>query len=168
VQAELTIIRTALREGGAASVDESDAHTATEAWTRQVAENLGTARVGLPASRMLDLVLASKLPQGDLPLVIDVAAGLLAVPLPASHPQVAGQVLAGLRSTAEGLGGYAVLHCGPRAWLAHRARAENFDAWGSPRPAAALMGKLKSTWDPAGILNPGEFPALNRQEKNDG
>jgi D-lactate dehydrogenase (cytochrome) len=161
VQAELANIRTALREGGATTVNESDAHTATEAWTRQVAENMATARIGLPAGRLLDLALASKLPQGNPPLVIDVAAGLLAVPLPASHPQVAGQVLAGLRFTAEGLGGYAVLHCGPRAWLARPAGAETFDAWGTPRPATALMQKMKSTWDPAGILNPGEFPALN-------
>jgi len=86
-------------------------------------------------------------------LILDAANGILIATLSADNAVRASRVLAGLRSCAEIAGGYAILARAPRQWLCQ------MDAWGAPRPAADLMRRLKVTWDPAGILNPGEFPA---------
>jgi len=61
------------------------------------------------------------------------------------------ELLRTLNTAAASLDGYAVMMAGPRAWLS------SGDAWGAARPSGDLMRRLKSRWDPAGVLNRGEF-----------
>jgi glycolate oxidase FAD binding subunit len=48
-------------------------------------------------------------------------------------------------------GGYAIVLDAPNVL------AEQLDRWGRQPQTLELMKRLKSRWDPAGILNPGAF-----------
>jgi glycolate oxidase FAD binding subunit len=56
-----------------------------------------------------------------------------------------------VRDAAVALGGHAVVADGPDAVRA--------DPWGPPPAGAAIMRRLRESFDPAGILNPGRAPA---------
>ena len=56
-----------------------------------------------------------------------------------------------LRQPALALRGYAVLMAQPAALRGA------FDAWGYRPDGIEFMRQIKARWDPAGILNPGEF-----------
>jgi glycolate oxidase FAD binding subunit len=60
--------------------------------------------------------------------------------------------VAGLRASLAPEGGSLVVECAPRAVK------DALDVWGPVAPEAlAVMRRLKSEFDPAGILNPGRF-----------
>ena len=88
--------------------------------------------------------------------MIDIANGQVYCPDDATHRDTAENRLTSLRRLGQPFGAHAVLLAGPRRWLSQ------IDAWGEPPQAQALMRQLKSKWDPANALNPGEFPARSR------
>jgi glycolate oxidase FAD binding subunit len=59
--------------------------------------------------------------------------------------------VAELRTELAGLGGYAVIEEAPAAL------AGAIDHWGPAPPGLDLMRALRTSWDPAGILNPGRY-----------
>jgi hypothetical protein len=66
----------------------------------------------------------------------------------------ASQALDHWRKETKGYQGYAIMMAGPRDWLT------SIDAWGKLQESQDLMRRLKYRWDPAKILNPGEFNGL--------
>ncbi len=58
---------------------------------------------------------------------------------------------AGLRAGAVAMGGSLVIT--ERSALL----PQDFDAWGEPTPAVAVMRRIKERFDPRGVLNPGRF-----------
>jgi len=158
VQAELGRVRRVLAAAGAGQVNELPDWDAGQAWSQASAPGNFTVRIGLPAAQITQAISQLDAPLSGCPLAIDAAHGLIVASLPVNGPLDAGERLARLRTVSAPLGGYAVMARGPRQWLGQ------IDAWGPPRSAAQIMQKLKLTWDPAGIPNPGEFPAPIPQE----
>jgi FAD/FMN-containing dehydrogenase len=66
----------------------------------------------------------------------------------------ASQALDHWRKETKDYQGYTIMMAGPRDWLTL------IDAWGEPQESQDLMRRLKHRWDPAMILNPGEFNGL--------
>jgi len=168
VRAELAIIRRVLLDSGASSIEETDAISATGEWERFLAQSpvdsrqSFLARVGVPPSSLTELLplpspFREEKEEGGMREVVflDLAHGMLYVHAHGADEFQAQQLLAGLRSIAEPLGGYALMMASPRHWLSSSI------AWGEKRPAADLMRRLKLRWDPAGILNRGEFANLH-------
>jgi FAD/FMN-containing dehydrogenase len=64
-------------------------------------------------------------------------------------PSAVAEALAAVRTEVIQLGGYIVVEEAPPKL------AGAIDIWGPPPEGSELMGALRATWDPAGILNPG-------------
>ncbi len=64
-------------------------------------------------------------------------------------PSAVAEALAAVRTEVIQLGGYVVVEEAPPEL------AGAIDIWGPPPEGSELMGALRATWDPAGILNPG-------------
>ncbi len=158
VHAELDRLRRMLAAAGAGQVNELPDWDAGQAWSQVSAPGNFIVRIGLPAAQLAQALSQLDVLLSGCPLAIDAAHGLIVASLPVNGPLDAGEWLSRLRAVAVPLGGYAVMERGPRLWLGQ------IDAWGAPRSAAQIMQKLKSIWDPSGILNPGEFPARIPQE----
>jgi glycolate oxidase subunit GlcD len=122
--------------------DELENNSGLAIWKQTLAGMASILRIGLPPSRMSDFILQHP----DLPgttLLGDLANGMLYIQ-PTSNEQASG-----LRVTAGTCGGYAVLmKSGP---------GNEIDTWGYTPETLPLIKKLKSRWDPNGILNPGAF-----------
>jgi glycolate oxidase FAD binding subunit len=69
----------------------------------------------------------------------------------ALQPEVVRDGLDALRREAEGAEGSLVVETAPLAIKRH------FDAWGKPGEAFAVMRRLKTEFDPRGLMNPGRF-----------
>jgi len=69
----------------------------------------------------------------------------------ASLPEVVRDGLDALRREAEAAEGSLVVESAPLSIKRH------FDAWGKPGEAFAVMRRLKSEFDPRGLMNPGRF-----------
>ncbi|MBP1704176.1 MAG: D-lactate dehydrogenase (cytochrome), partial [Chloroflexi bacterium] len=153
VKAELGYVRRTLIDVGAQKVQETETVDADTSWEEILDGGTSAVRMGVPPNRLAETLPVAETHLAGSALILDAANGILIATLSADNAEQASRVLAGLRSCAEIAGGYAILARAPRQWL------RQMDAWGAPRPAADLMRRLKVTWDPAGILNPGEFPA---------
>ena len=153
VKAELGYVRRTLIDVGAQQVQETETVDADTSWEEILDGGTSAVRMGVPPNRLAETLPVAEAHLAGSALILDAANGILIATLSADNAEQASRVLAGLRSCAEIAGGYAILARAPRQWL------RQMDAWGAPRPAADLMRRLKVTWDPAGILNPGEFPA---------
>lgn len=151
VAAEIRVVRDVLAAAGAEGLVETEEINATGHWTRILAKGNLIARAAVPPRDLSDFL--SRLEPSILanPFVVDVAGGMLAVTGRDSSAAEAETLLSALRAGARNHGGYAVMSAGPRAWL------HQLDAWGDPRESFDLMCALKARWDPAGILNSGEF-----------
>lgn len=66
-------------------------------------------------------------------------------------PGAVAAALAAVRAELAPLGGYAVVEEAPAAM------APALDIWGPPPEGLELMRQLRTTWDPAGILNAGRY-----------
>jgi FAD/FMN-containing dehydrogenase len=153
VKTELARVRQAMQAAGAEQVDERSDTDAGQAWAQQWHSGNFTIRLGIPNARLAEALPQLEAGLSGCSLAIDAAHGLIAASLIVNSPQDADRRLAALRAIAGPLEGYVVMERGPRAWL------RRIEAWGAPRSATQIMHKLKATWDPADILNPGEFPA---------
>ena len=108
-------------------------------------------RTGIPPQIASSFVLSQKasLNQGDF--LLDVASGLLYSVSNPSNLNEALSCLNELRSPALAADGYTVVLGEPPEWTGE------LDLWGYQPSTIELMKRLKTRWDPKGILNPGIF-----------
>lgn len=145
VAAEMRLVRQALAGKGASEIIETTETSATRQWEQLFAASdlvVRAATVPAKLNHLLELI-----PSSGQAFVMDVANGLLALSCP---PVEASDTLRSLRQAAEP-DGYAVVAAGARGLISQ------INAWGAPRSTCTLMQQLKLRWDPADILNRGEF-----------
>ena len=156
LRVELQEVRGILQNCGAGQIEESASIGAVDLWAQALRPAGCALRAGI-ASGKLPSYLARLQPElQEAPYVIDIANGQVYCPDDATHRDTAENRLTSLRRLGQPFGAHAVLLAGPRRWVSQ------IDAWGEPPQAQALMRQLKSKWDPANALNPGEFPARSR------
>ena len=154
VMAELAQARTVLEAAGANSLLETDEPSGSQAWANWIQASLpgpgagdetrsALVRVGVPPKDAPGIVkdLASTLDETGY--IADLASGLLYV-----RGFRGVQDLSTLRDMARSIGGYAVLLSGADSF------EEAIDPWGYQPDSLGLMQRLKSRWDPGGLLNP--------------
>ncbi len=145
VSAEMDSLSYVLGQLGADVQSDVDETSATGQWEMLFDTAYFVTRAAVPPEKLSEL--AALLSMHDLPFVMDITNGMLAL---SSTPAESGELLSRLRAGAEPEG-YALMAAGPRSLLGKT------DLWGSPRQSDELMGRLKLRWDPADILNRGEF-----------
>ena len=137
-----------LAQAGAPTPVEIDAPTADAAWAAFVARYATVARIGLPPghlrSYLRDLAPAAR---AAAAWCVDVGNHTLYAGIPGDADEVTAWLTAA-RPPATARRGYAVLMATPFYGL---------DCWGDAPDGLDLMRAIKAAWDPAGILNPGEF-----------
>jgi D-lactate dehydrogenase (cytochrome) len=152
---EFNEIGETLKSTGAPRIREVSTQSATDLWaefmeSRQPDQLL--VRVGVPPGTLSTYM--NQVPQAlraSTTWCFDVASGFAYA---VASPPTAGKTaewLAALREPALVLDGYAVIMQTPDGSRGH------LDAWGYRPEALDMMTKLKTTWDPASILNPGAF-----------
>ena len=114
-----------------------DGFTVTDEPARLIAH--GLLRVGVPPTRLAEMV--ARL--GRRPFEALVGVGVIDVGVESVKDIV------DVRSHAIALDGHAIVVDGPVEL--------RVDPWGPPPPGAALMNRIKATFDPAGILAPGRL-----------
>jgi D-lactate dehydrogenase (cytochrome) len=155
VAAECEALQAALQAAGAPTTLEVKEQTAASLW----AEFVGTAtldellvRIGAPPGRLLDYW--QQLPAAAHSAAVwcwDVGNSLAYAACTAVSPDAAATWLETVRRPALSLGGYVLALQTPAAWRS------TLDPLGYRPAARDLMAELKRRWDPALILNPGDF-----------
>ncbi len=151
VEAESILVRGVLESAGGfelAEVDDGDGPAAT--WEERLRLAHAAARAAVPASKLGDFIAEMGGPITDQCLV-DVANGIVTFATPDTDGERFAASLSQLRRGAQPLGGYAALAAAPRNWF------RTMEAWGSPPDSLAIMTRIRERWDPAGVVNPGEF-----------
>ena len=154
VESELEGVRAKLSELGAPPPQEVEGQAAIDLWAHLLASASGQSlslRVGFPPRELENSLIAWEARLQGSEWLADIASGLLYI---ASNPDGLGEAqvfVDELRKPALASGGYAVVLDGPPEW------GGKLERWGYPPPTLELMKRLKSRWDPAGILNPGSF-----------
>jgi FAD/FMN-containing dehydrogenase len=154
VRSELALARARLVEAGAPVPLEVEGAAACDLWKQFLAGAWGARlllRVGMPPKDLGRYLLdqSNVLQSGDF--LADVAGGQLYVAAASTDSGEAQSYIARLRDPAVMGGGYAIILDAPNVL------AEQLDRWGRQPQTLELMKRLKSRWDPAGILNPGAF-----------
>lgn len=151
VDAELDEVRTLLRD---ARVSETSSPTGTEMW-RDLLGNVSSdtliVRTGVAPKDGARFVAAQATTLERGAYLVDIANGLTYAIVSFRNVDDAQAWVASLRQPALAMGGYAIVMQMPDVWR------DAIDRWGYRPDALDLMQKLKAKWDPAGILNPGEF-----------
>ena len=162
VQCELELVKTRLAELEAPVPVETDGLAALDLWIQTLASGSDkqlSLRVGLPPKALRKYLITQELILQSSDLLVDIASGLVYIttsPDGLSDGLTEGigeaQVFVDeLRKSALAAGGYAVVLKTPKEWTG------KLERWGYPSQTLGLMKRLKSRWDPAGILNPGVF-----------
>jgi FAD/FMN-containing dehydrogenase len=151
VEEELSIIRNRLERYGSIEILENDLSAAHQVWAGRLTEFSFVIRAAVPASKLLQFV--NEYDEGFLTgeWLIDLANGVIWFGRKQNDGNMVQSDLEKARRVAAVLDGYAVLAAGQRRWF------QELDTWGSRPPAFSLMRTLKLRWDPADILNRGEF-----------
>lgn len=152
LSAELQTVRRLLHDCGAESITEDNKTTATSLWAQALNSSGNVLRTGLAPGKLPDFL---SMMQPDIlgdRFTVDIANGQVYCTPKAGGADLVNSHLSKLRAAAYPQDGHAVLFSGPRRWL------NQIDAWGKPRDSYPLMYQLKKCWDPAPILNAGEFP----------
>ncbi len=151
VDAELDEVRALLRD---ARVSETSSPTGTEIW-RDLLGNISAdaliVRTGVAPKDGARFVAAQATTLERGAYLVDIANGLTYAIVLFRNVDDAQAWVAALRQPALALGGYAMVMQMPEEYRG------TLDRWGYRPDALDLMQKLKAKWDPAGILNPGEF-----------
>lgn len=145
VTAEMNSLSNILTRCGADVQRETVKTSAAQQWEEQFKHAEFVARAAVPPENLSGM--CALLSTHDLPFVMDITNGMLAV---TGSTAASGELLNSLRASTEPHG-YALMAAGPRSLLGE------VDLWGRPRQSHELMGRLKLRWDPADILNRGEF-----------
>lgn len=82
---------------------------------------------------------------------VQAGSGTIQASASSDHADVARSDALAFRARVEELGGGMVLSSCPTAWKSE------LKVWGSPRGDWAVMERIKTALDPAGVLNPGRF-----------
>jgi D-lactate dehydrogenase (cytochrome) len=152
VEAELEQVSALLREEQAPEPIESSEITGTSLWAmllRQTTPDEMIVRAGVPV-KDITAYGTSFMPAEDN-CVIDLGSGFLYTWRECATVDAATSWLESLRQPALGLGGYAVVVRVPERL------ATTIDRWGYQPDGLQIMKRLKTQWDPRGILNPGVF-----------
>ena len=156
VNAELDQVKQTLRAAGAPAPIEVEAPTGTDLWTALLGYSSVQSlqmRVGVAPKDLAAYVQAQAAPLESGAFLADVASGLVYAVATMEEVARARAWVDALRKPALSAGGYAVVINAPESL--HGA----LDVWGYQPQTLELMRALKARWDPAGILNPGEFVA---------
>ena len=155
VAAEMDIIRGLLADTPAIIELESNEPLALHAWQSALRHAYVAARLSVHPLKLADVPERLDHNSLDRLALIDYPSGTAYFNLPESQDSVglepAATLLGALQRAATSLGGHATWLAGPRAWL------PQVEAWGAPRQVTPYMRGLKERWDPANILNRGEF-----------
>jgi len=154
VDTELGLIRRLWVDQGRCQPEETDQITAASAWEERLSTGEWTTRIGVPSDclpKFLDRIEKINLYR---PSIIDIPNGFIYSVCMERDAGQASQALDHWRNETKDYQGYAIMMAGPRDWLTL------IDTWGEPQESQALMRRLKQRWDPAIILNPGEFNSL--------
>lgn len=154
VKSELALVKSRLAAAGAPLPLEIEGATAGDLWKQFLAERWSARlllRVGLPPKDLARYLAdqESALNGGDF--LADFGSGLLYATAPDENFTAALSYLDRMRRPAIETGGYTIVLDAPTDL------AERLDRWGYRPQTLELMKRLKSCWDPAGILNPGAF-----------
>jgi glycolate oxidase subunit GlcD len=151
VTAEIRTIRRVLDTQGVAGIIETESVDATRQWELMLRGGEFVLRAGVAPRNLSGLMARLEVDLRSRECVVDVPGGQVTMTgrnleLPSKE-----LLLSRLRSAAQAHGGYAVVAAGPRSWLRQP------QAWGAAPESRDLMHRLKSCWDPAGVLNSQEF-----------
>jgi D-lactate dehydrogenase (cytochrome) len=152
VAAELERVQAIWQSAGVKAVveTEEDGNTAWAGFLGRAEEETLLVRLGVPVKALASLL--PKLPPLELDnLLLDYASGLLYLSHKPENAEAAQQWLEAVRRPALAHGGYAMALTIPPALRAV------LDPWGYQPQALAVMQRLKERWDPAHILNSGQF-----------
>ncbi len=153
VEAELAEVRRILQKEQAAPPTEVATLSGTDIWAALLGDTQRNIqmRVGVPAKDMAAYIndQSALLQRGAF--LADIGNGLLYATKNTNDATRAHRWIEQLRTPALALEGYAVVITMPEEWH------EAIDRWGYRPQALDVMRTLKKRWDPAGILNVGEF-----------
>ncbi len=153
VSAELSQVRDVLNTHGITAIEQIDSYSGSETWGNWIQAKTSTngmnnyhlqmVRFGIPPKSLKSFISENSESFSSTQFIADIVNGLVyAAQLPD-----AGQML----NSALQTGGYAVRIFGEKQ------PGKEVDKWNYIPDSLALMGKLKSKWDPDDILNPGTF-----------
>ena len=153
VEAELAQVRRILQAEQAPAPIEVATLSGTGIWATLLGDTQSKVqvRVGVPAKDMAAYINDQSALLQSGAFLADMGNGLLYATMNASDAAGAHSWIEQLRSPALTLEGYAVVMTMPEEWH------EAIDRWGYLPQALDVMRGLKKRWDPAGILNRGEF-----------
>lgn len=154
VDSELEQVSSRLSEMGAPQPVELGGQAALNRWDQLMtadSEDPLLLRVGLPPKDLRNFLISWETRVQGSNWLADIASGLLYI---TSNPDGLGEAqvfLDELRKSSLAAGGYTVVLSALDEWFG------KLDTWGYPSQTLELMKRLKSRWDPTGILNPGKF-----------
>ena len=155
VETEFERVRAVLKANGAPSPTQVETPTATGLWIDLLgshADNM-QLRIGIPPKDLARYVQTQMTGLESGGFLADIASGLAYATTTAQEIEASRVWVDALRRPALEHGGYAVVTHVPAALRA------GLERWGYQPQTLDLMRALKARWDPAGILNPGEFVA---------
>ena len=155
VETEFQRVREVLTNIGAPSPTQVETPTATGLWIDLLGSHTDDIqlRIGIPPKDLARYVQSQTAAVHTGGFCADIASGLVYATTTAQEIDASRAWVDALRRPALELGGYAVVVHAPAALRA------GLDRWGYQPETLDLMRALKARWDPAGILNPGEFVA---------
>jgi FAD/FMN-containing dehydrogenase len=162
VAAQIELTRRTLLSAGAEQAVETELD-ATGLWEQVLADGAFVVRAAVAPRDLAGLLADTGAELAGHMCVVDVPGGTLSVAGSNGAQAQPPAFLSTLHAAAGKLGGHAVLMAGPRRWLrAPTSRppmqaGQQPRAWGPEPESLDLMRKLKARWDPAWILNRGEF-----------
>jgi D-lactate dehydrogenase (cytochrome) len=153
VAAEINLLKRTIPSLGSHALEEIPDSSVVDLWRKALAPAVLAARLAALPQRLFELDDVLDHNTLDHLVIIDYASGTVYFSLPPDQAKLesANALLSALHIAGEALGGHAAWLAGPRLWL------RQVNAWGAQRPALPLMRRLKATWDPANLLNRGEF-----------
>lgn len=154
VDTELGLVHRLWADQGGCQPEETDQITATSAWEESLSRGEWIARIGVPSGCLPKFLDRTEKTSLCLPSLIDIPDGFVYSVSADRDAGQASQALGQWRKETRDEKGYAIMMAGPRGWLTL------IDAWEGPQDSQALMRGLKHRWDPARILNHGEFNGL--------
>jgi D-lactate dehydrogenase (cytochrome) len=160
VQAELDRVRAALHAAevdGVASGEpvEIEDISGTDVWAHFLGQTYDAVhmRAGVPVRDLPVYVQDQAALLSGNDFLVDYASGFVYCLLPAQERAYVRKMVEQLRTPALQTGGYTIVTHVPEGWDGP------LDRWGYQPDTLDMMRGLKARWDPAGILNPGEFVA---------
>jgi len=149
VEAELEMARRELEGSGAMGIVETETTSAASCWERVLAAGEVVVRSAVQPGKFLQMVSSLAPWPEDCPSLLDLRAGSLTLSFQDAEQALG--IMDRIGTVAESMGGYVCPVAGRRSLLL------NGKVWRYRSDSIDLMRALKIRWDPANILNRGEF-----------